>query len=220
MSGKQATLIDVESLPPEDSVKQDLTEWFTDYGCSVWWEKANAPGHHTFRSEGAADKPDLIVEGGALTAAIEVKPGSDSGGVYDSVPQILRYWSAYTRGDDTYHIDGRRVEPDVFLLATMNSPQGCLYGEGFERFHTFEDMSDGARLAARKGWIPFAEYGRTKTTVRILWRFAKAEADAEGWTDTPGIGALLSTTLDGEKHQPSPKALHYVDGYQHWEVLR
>lgn len=219
MSGQRSTLSGGAALPPEDGVKHELTEWLEAHGARVWWEKANVPGHATFRSEGAADKPDLLVETDALTAAIEVKPGTNSAAVYDAVPQIVRYWRAHIRGEDTYRAAGRRIDPDVFLIATNHAPAGCLYGESEETLHTFDGMSDGAQFAAKRGWIPFAEYGRSKATVRILWRLAKADLKTTDRDDPPGIGALLSTALDGKQNEPKPKALHYVNGNQYWRAV-
>jgi hypothetical protein len=190
-----------------------------EHGATVWWEKRNPVGYDTFATDDAPDKPDLLVEGDRLTAAIEVKPGTHSAGVYDAVPQIVRYWRAYIRGEDTYRAAGRQIEPDVFLIATSHSPAGCLYGEAEEHLHTFDRMSGGGQFAAKKGWIPFAEYGRSKATVRILWRVAKAGLKTTDRDDPPGIGALLSTALDGKQNEPKPKALHYVNGNQYWRAV-
>lgn len=204
---------------PEDIVKHELTDWLTDYGATnVYWEKANPWNYPTFRTTGT-DRPDLLVttERGLLVA-VETK--YDNSGMYRAPPQLQRYWEKHLEGDETYRIDGERVDPDVFALATGSSPEGHLFEAEFDSdvLQTW-DTWGGSKFARNRGWIPRVEYNATKSVVRVQWQYAAEFIDELGDDSEVGVGALLSTVLDGET-PGRPHLLYYLDGEEHWEGLR
>jgi hypothetical protein len=201
---------------PEDVVKHELTEWMADHGATaVYWEKANPWNYPTFRTSGT-DRPDLLAETErGMTVAIETK--HDNSGVYRAPPQLQRYWENYIDGGEEYRADGERIEPDVFVLATGHAPDGRLFDTEHDDdvLQTWEAWG-GSQFPRGKGWLPKVEYNATKSVVRVQWQYAAAAFSDETGV---GIGALLSSTLDGEE-SGRPRLLYYLDGEEHWERLR
>lgn len=204
---------------PEDVVKHDLTEWLLeDSATAVYWEKANPWGHPTFRTSGT-DRPDLLIESErGLTVAVETK--HDNGGVYRAPPQLQRYWEKYVAGDEEYRADGEDIKPDVFVLATGHAPDGRLFDtEHDDDVLQTWDAWGGSKYSRNRGWNPQVEYNATKSVVRVQWQFAAAHIEQLDGESGVGIGALLSSSLDGED-APRPRLLYYLDGEEHWEALR
>jgi hypothetical protein len=204
---------------PEDTVKHELTEWLRGHGAvEVFWEKANPWQHPTFRTDGT-DRPDLLVETeSGTTAAVETK--HDNSGMYRAPVQLQRYWEAYIDGEVQYRADGERVGPDLFVLATGGSPDGHLFETEYDSdcLQTWDAWGD-SRYPRSQGWLPQVEYNATKSAVRIMWQYAAAFLDARNDEPGVGIGALLSTKLDGED-DGRPRLLYYLDREQYWEGLR
>ena len=201
---------------PEDIVKHELTEWMLDGGATaVYWEKANPWNHPTFRTTGT-DRPDLLAETErGTTVAIETK--HDNSGMYRAPVQLQRYWEKYLDSEEEYRAGGERVDPDVFALATGGSPEGHLFETEYNSdcLQTWEAWG-GSKYSRRRGWNPQVEYNATKSVVRVQWQFA---ADAFDDETGVGIGALLSSTLDGAD-EGQPQLLYYLDGEEHWEGFR
>lgn len=204
---------------PEDIVKHELTQWMTKGGATaVYWEKANPWNHPTFRTTGT-DRPDLLVKTeGGTTFVVEAK--HDNSGVYRAPPQLQRYWEKYIAGDEEYRVDGDRVEPDVFVIATGHSPDGCLFGTeyGDDHLQTWESWG-GSRYPRKRAWLPRNEYNATKAAIRVQWQYAGAKSQQFDGDTNVGIGALLSSQLDDDT-EGRPRLLYWEDGEERWRGLR
>lgn len=223
-------------IPKEDQAKIRLTEWFELYGAAVYWEKSveGKYGRPIFTSSTTAEKPDLLVNHPDWgTIAVEVKTGDDGSQVYTGAVQVTRYWWIYERGRDTYLVDGKPINPDVFVLATGNSPLGRLYNDAKtkDRLKTKVDMSEGrARWAVDRKQRPKMEHSSSETTTGIIWRIASqriaecAELD-DDYQSSIGIGSLYSNSLDDPEAYPpgvetADPAINYKTGSDIlWKVL-
>lgn len=217
-----------EEIPPEDDVRITLSRWLTEHGASVYWDKSHSYGYNTF-SPGQRARPDLLIEGQFNWYAVEVKVGDDSSKIHDALPQVVNYWEAVVNGETNYTVDGKSVDIDAFLLATKHSPHGRLYPAEGESDVLRTKSSEGRQVAVQHGHLPNREFNASERVVRAIWRFAKdRNADAE-----LGIGALLSSRLDGDESgvdQSQPMALFYrpggiqpegwnSPGYQFWNSI-
>lgn len=204
-----------EDVEPEAEAKHELTTWLREHGLTVFWEQSNVYGYPTFSVEGrgTAEKPDLLVAGDRLTVAIEMKDGSSKSNVYDASPQTHRYWlqSPTVR----YVARGREFTPDGVLTATQYSLDGHLFHPTVDTRLDPEGYGSGRKRAISIDELPQFEHAMTEQYVRTLWRYAK-ELSSES---NIGIGALLSTVLDGDDHR-EPAALWTLGKRQGWEVVR
>lgn len=206
---------------PEEEAKHELTQWMYDHGAiNVYWEKTSKWDYSTFKTE-STDRPDILVEtesGGII--AIEAKSGDDSGNIYAAPSQLQRYWQKFIIGNEIYRVDGENVEPDVFVMATEHAPAGRLYEATYNNDH-FQVGDDwgGSQYARDRGWLPDGEYNATKCTIRVMWKYAGAFASEVGGATDVGIGALLSSRLDGGDVDV-PYLLYWQDGDTYWEELR
>lgn len=189
---------------PEDEVKINLSTWLKKHGADVYWEKRPSYGHRTFSTQ-SSKNPDLLAVTRWDTYAIEVKTGDDGGGIHDGVVQTERYWYDYVNADQRYFFDGSETQVDAFLLATQHAPDGRLYYRRDRRDklrteHVTDRFDD---LEPPVKWLPDWEFYNTESLIRVLWRFAKnTKPDGDERDAIPGIGALLSKRLDGERPQP------------------
>lgn len=205
-------------INPEDRTKHTLTQWLTDHGATVYWEKSNAFDYPTFYIENTSEKPDLLVEIDGAAIAIETKSGRSKAEVYDAAPQLQGYWFNHLQPDNIYVVDGggRAVEIDGFVTATKHSIDGHLFPIADESLLPPSTYSDGREFAIESGWIPALEYNMTEQHVRMLWRRVK-QADASG---APAVGALLSTALEPEwDSDPAPAVLWTHGDRQEWRWL-
>jgi len=186
---------------PEDKVKIDLSRWFEQHGAQVFWEKRPSYGYSTFHTE-TTERPDLLVVGARGTArvfAIEVKIPDGGGDVYTGAQQTERYWRNYCFGGEEYRAGGSIREPTAFLLATKFTPDGRLFSRWGAR-DSRRERSITERLEyfdAPIHFLPDWEFTTTEAVVRMQWRGADAVADRHDETASAGVGALLSTRLDG-----------------------
>jgi hypothetical protein len=196
---------------PEVRAKQQLSDWASRHGARVFWEPdepGERYGYSTFDAD-SASRPDLLFlsHDSPTGFAAEVKVGDDSGDVHDGVMQTVRYWVQAQNDELSFTVDGEPVEVTAFVTATANSPDGHL-------FHRY-----GEREAPRERhvteriewfdppffWLPDWEFSSTETSVRLQQRAAKM-LDRIGTVETlsekPGLGALLSQRLDGDRPVP------------------
>lgn len=211
-----------KEMDPEDAAKQRITEWVEDYGAEVYWEKKNDAGNRTFHiNDGTPtpEKPDLVIDFGDRSFAVEMKHGWSKSGVYDATEQIRRYWLKHTAGNQSYICGGSEVEIDAFLTATRHSVEGRLFNESCEVLLTKEDFSDSRVRAIENGHIPPTEYSMTEQHTRILWRLMKSAVEGN-YQDTAGIGSLLSTALHPNWNTTPAPAILWTNGkQQRWDVF-
>jgi len=177
---------------PEDQVRLQLSRWLRNAGADVYWDKDHAYGWNTF-DPGSAARPDLLIVGAERNYAVEVKPGDDSSKVFDALPQIVDYWKSVVDGDTDYRVNGKPVDVDAFVLATKHSPHGRLLSAHGQSEVMRTNYSEGRQAAMNAGQLPEREFNATERLVRAVWRFSKNQRPEA----TTGIGALLSSYLDG-----------------------
>lgn len=212
-------------LEPEDQAKLVLSRWFDRYDADVYWENEPSYGYERFVSTDAADKSNLLIEiPGAdwPTVALEVKVGNNGSTIYDAAVQLPRYWERHELGRDEYRVHGELIEPEVFAVATGNSPLGRLYNDAVtkDRLKTAADYSQGKRRAVRIGEVPDNENASSETTTRIIWRIAKGSI-----IDNPsaGIGSLYSTALVDYQFGPDvagPALCYWAPSGPKWKTIR
>lgn len=197
---------------PEDEVRIDLSNWIKRDDVTVYWDKDHSYGFNTF-DPGQRARPDLLIDGPACTYAVEVKTGDEASAIHDGLPQLVNYWESVVNGETNYRVDGQSVDIDAFLLATGNSPDGRLYQGKGEGDVLRTGTSEGRQKAAAAGHLPKQEFNATERIIRAIWRFSKDRApDAK-----VGIGALLSSRLDGDEpgtDQSRPMVLYKSHGGQ------
>lgn len=203
------------TVAPEDAAKHELTEWLQQDGLTVYWEKDNAFNYPTFRIENVRERPDLVIEGEDITVAVEMKDASSKSNVYDSLFQLHRYWRHYSTDAHQYVAEGRPIDIDGFVVGTQYSLSGHLYENDVETILPAENYGDGRKRAIRIGELPSCEYNMTEQFIRLLWRGAK-RSDV---SNTPAIGALLSTALEAEL-PAKPAVLWTLGGQQGWRVVQ
>jgi len=213
---------------PEDGVRLDLSTWLRSDDVQVYWDRDHDCGWSTFDIS-TQKRPDLLINSVDKNYAVEVKTGDDSAGIHDGFAQLVEYWESYVDGDATYRVDGQTQTIDAFLIATQHSPHGRIYkGEG-ESDVLRTGTSSGRQKAARAGQLPRREFNATERAIRVTWRLTKERrGDA-----TCGIGALLSSRLDGDNagyQSATPAALYKSHGgvqpkgwndpgYQWWQYI-
>lgn len=213
---------------PEDKVKIDLSRWFDTLNVDIYWEKRPSYGYQTFQTNGKTDHPDLLVDGQRHTFAIEVKSGTDGGGIHDGVAQTKRYWTDYVNGDKQYRLYDGDVSIDAFILATKYSMAGRLYSNEYDMRDRVRETHVRERLSGDIDppihFLPDWEFTSTETATRTLWRFCKMEQSNNDLDAVDaGVGVLLSDVLDGTQPEntlqggtdpldrsdtPTPKALY------------
>jgi len=221
-SGSQGGATSVDA-GPEHTTKHELTEWLSDHGAGVLWEEANPWGHPVFDIERdhTGGTPDLLVLIDGYTFVIEYKTGSSVGQVYDAQPQLVRYWREHVETDQTYAVDGMKMDVDGFLTATSHSPTGRLFPGYAEVRQDYLDMDETRQGCYDWGQLPPAEYRMTEQHIRGMWRWVRQMGgDAATESRTPHIGSLLSDVLVKPSDDPAPAVLWNKSRHnQHWEVL-
>lgn len=213
---------------PEDGVRLDLSTWIRNDDVQVYWDRDHDCGWSTFDID-TRTRPDLLIDSVSNTYAVEVKVGDDSGKTHDGFAQLVEYWQSYVEDGVTYRIDGQRKSIDAFLLATDHAPHGRLYKTEGEGDVLRTGTGEGRQQAVQKGSLPAREFNATERAIRVLWRLTKERCeDAEC-----GIGALLSSRLDGDESgytHATPAALYKTHGgvqpeglsqpgYQWWQYI-
>lgn len=206
--------VDRDDPNPEDEVKIELSTWFND-DVTVYWDQSRSYGHGTF-SVTKRQRPDLVVSGPSKTYAIEVKVADESANVYDGLVQTVNYWEDVVTDSVTYTSKsaGETLEIDAVLLATEFSPFGHLFHDSWNKDVKRSSRSEQASFAAEQGWLPGIEYASSETAVRAIHRFSKHRHDD---VDV-GIGALLSSALDGDEpgiDSSHPMTLYFIHGSKH-----
>ena len=210
---------------PEAAVKHDLTEWFKENGCKVYWDMNNRWDHPTFQTVGSTERPDLIVPDVPIgyrsnnrTLALEVKVEGGSK-IFTAMHQTVRYWKRAVNGDSAFEIDGTPIEPTVFAAANDESPVGRLIDP--DHLRTEWGSSEYAR---NEGWLPETEYNATSAmfNTALRWVSEYAENHPEE-TNGYGFGMLLASCLDREGPDDCP-AVRYADRYygqtkMRWQVI-
>lgn len=213
---------------PEDGVRLELSNWLRSDDVQVYWDRNHGHGWGTFDVDQPA-RPDLLIDSVSSTYAVEVKVGDDSGKIHDGFKQLVQYWRSYVDGGSEYRIGGRKVTIDAFLIASKNSPHGRVYQAKGEGDVLRTGTGDGRQKAVAAGQLPSREFNASERAIRVTWRLTKEQRpDA-----LCGIGALLSSRLDGDEggvEYADPAALYKSHGgqkpdgwdqpgYQWWEYI-
>lgn len=210
---------------PEDDINQELSSWLRGNDRTVYWDRKKTYGNGTFEIS-TQRRPDLVIDAKSQTYAVEVKRAEDSGKVHDGVIQTYNYWRDLVGGNAEYTARGKGLDIDAVLLATEHAPKGRLFHDWQKKDPKRSGRSNGAQRAADAGHIPDIEHTASETAVRLMYRFGK-EYEKKA---TIGIGALLSSALDGDDPHPDaadPAALFYAPGgtpgdgggVQNWEYV-
>lgn len=140
-------------------------------------------------------KSDLIITNGRYTIAIEVKSGTDSLPLRTN-SDIITYFANYN-DKKTYYLDGNNetIFIDDFTIATFFSPDGFLV-EG----DTLRQCSERHYNSYLHGRNPKTEYSESFQIIRgSMWDVIKYNGYYNKYKKlTTGIGAVLSTILDGD----------------------
>lgn len=213
---------------PEDGKRLELSNWLRSDDVRVYWDRDHDWGWGTFDIN-QQHRPDMLIDSANATYAVEVKVGDDGGKTHDGIAQLVKYWRRYVDGDDEYQVNGKEKEIDAFLLATGNSPYGRIYKAEGEGDVLRTGTSEGRQRAVQAGQLPRREFNATERAIRVMWRLTKEQRpDARC-----GIGALLSSRLDGDQGgvgQSEPAALFKSHGgqtpdgwdsprYQWWQYI-
>jgi len=208
---------------PEHSAKHELTQWLKSHGAGVLWEEANAWDYPTFtiKRDHSGGTPDLVVLIDGKTFAVEFKTANSVGQVYDSLPQLLGYWSEHIEEEQKYMAGGTELRIDGFLTATGHSKTGRLFPRYAEKRQDHLDMDQTRRECYNWGQLPPAEFRMTEQHVRTMWRVAKVMGGEKATSgDTPHVGSLLSDALEQASVDPTPAVLWNKSRHnQRWEVL-
>ena len=184
-------------MPTETDALERLSDWFKQYKWIVYQDKKNNFNNPIFHVKGeSTKKPDLIAIKGYYILAIEVKSGADSRdlGVYS---KTLTYFKNYNDDKTVYFNDKNNIlSISDFVIGTYFSPDGHLYYK-----ETLRECSERHLEAYRRNQNPKNEYSATFQIIRRgLWDHIDNDKYRRYST---GIGALLSTVLDGEKNRPA-----------------
>jgi hypothetical protein len=212
---------------PEDGLRLKLSNWLRSDDVDVYWDRDHDFGWGTFDIN-QRHRPDMIIDGPTRTFAIEVKIGEDSSKVHDGIMQLVKYWRNYVDDHDVYKADGKRLYIDAFLIASKHTLFGRLYSKsgGGE---SMVSGGGGRQEAVKIGELPEKEFIATERALRVMFRLTKEQRPDANC----GIGALLSSKLDGEDGgvgHSTPAALYKSHGgqqpdgwsserYQWWEYI-
>lgn len=197
---------------PENGVRVELSQWVRSNDVTVYWDQSFDFGFGTFSND-ASHRPDMMIDAPGNTYVVEVKVGDDGGKLHDGFKQLVEYWRAYVDGDDCYYINGQERAVDGFLIADGNSPHGRLYKTEGEGDVLRTGVSEGRQEAAKAGHVPDREFNATERAIRVMWRLTMEQRP----NATAGIGALLSSRLDGDQAGVAnsvPAALYKSHGGQ------
>lgn len=208
---------------PEHSSKHQLTKWLKKNGAGVLWEEENEWEHPTFeiRREFRGGVPDLIILIDGKTFVVEYKTGDSVGQVYDSLPQLIRYWQEHIESGQEYYAGETKLKVDGFLTASSHSRFGRLFPRYAERRQDYCDMDETRQSCREWNQLPPAEYRMTEQHIRTMWRMVKQIGGGKATDhDTPHVGSLLSDVLVSPSDDPNPAILwNKGTANQQWEVL-
>jgi len=215
MSQSGRTGATVSELPPETQTKRELSEWLADHDIDVAWEKRNQSGYDVFHVNDNAEKPDLLIQPFGYNIAVETKDGQSKAATYDALLQTHKYWRQYREGETDYTLDGEGIDIDGFVVANEHSIGGRLFFAEYETLIQWSQFGKSRQNAVGRGELPHTEYSMTELFTRVQWRLAKNN----GGKVNVGIGALLSTALDGHIDNPEPAVLWWHRNAQEWFKL-
>lgn len=216
MSQSGSSGVAVSELPPETQTKRALSKWLKGHGVGVSWEKKNPFGYDIFHVNDSPEKPDLLLHPFGYNIAVEVKNGEEKSATYDALLQTQQYWQQYRDGETEYTLNGETVNIDGFVVGNEHSIGGRLFFEDYETLIQWSQFGDGRREDVKRGKLPrMGEYSMTELYTRMQWRVAKQDSSRI----STGIGALLSTALDGEIDNPKPAILWWHKDAQGWLKL-
>lgn len=196
----------------ENDALSRLSIWLKQYGWIVYQDKKNKLDNQIFHVKGESKKkPDLITIKGNYIIAVEVKSGSNSRdlGVYSKTSEYFKNYNE----DKTFYFDYNNniICISDFVIGTYFSPDGHLYYK-----ETLRECSERHLGAYRRNLNPKNEYGATFQIVRRgMWDHIDYDKYRKYST---GIGALLSTTLDGKENRPATfiMASHNIQPKRKW----
>lgn len=190
----------------EEIVKKGISEWVSEYGIDVFFEKKNAFGYDIFHTKTGAKKPDLLFLWKDNVVLVEVKYAESYSNVYDAFFQLIGYYNDIS----TVKIGNKQLSVTGFIVATQYCKQGRLFQN--EPLETYETFGDGRKHAATNGYLPISEYKLSEMFIRLLWRATQKKGVF--------IGALLSSVLNYPGSTPIPSILAKRDGKQIFKEMR
>jgi len=115
--------------------------------------------------------------------------------VYDAVQQAIGYWLDIASSGAEYTINGETVEIDAVLVATDRSPEGHIFANNRNLDPRRSGRGSESDVAGVQ--YPHVEHAASQAYVRVMYRWARSEAEEHGLDPDTGIGALYSSALDG-----------------------
>ena len=167
----------------EEIVKKGISEWVSEYGIDVFFEKKNIFGYDLFHTKTDAKKPDLLFLWKDNVVLVEVKCAESYSNVYDAFFQLIGYYNDIS----TVKIGNKQLSVTGFIVATQYCKQGRLFPK--EPIETYPEFGDGRKRAAADGYLPFSEYKLSEMFIRLLWRYPKQKRNVF-------IGGLFSSVLN------------------------
>lgn len=183
--------MDTNNLKPEERAEIRLAGWLMSHGIPVYLNRATIAQKlscDVFTVKGLRKRPDIVFYSGGY-CVVEVKSGVGSKNTRDA-RKIVSYYKDCLDGRASYHIEGKRIYPRCFLVATFFSPEGHLFDDEVVFKRTERDK------AAYQG-RPQKEYNQTFSFIRQIWDEWKPIKNNEF-----SMGVLLSGILDGGSDEP------------------
>lgn len=187
----------------EDDTIRQLSIWYKSYGWKVLQNKKNDNNNPLFHVTGeSTKKPDIIgITPFGYKIAQEIKTGEDSLPLRQG-SKLIQYFTNYHDEKTIYLNEDRKpIKINCFVIATSYSPEGYL-----KKNETIRQSSQRHYNSYLAGRNPKEEYGESFELIRgSIWEPFKAPPVGLGYykkyadKDT-GIGAVLSTILDGDDH--------------------
>ncbi len=188
--------MEVSKSGPEKLVEQILYGWFkqSDKVEGIYFNRKNELNCPTFKTKPKKNGiPDMVLcinlFGRKQYIAIEVKDGSKSRNIMDAQKIFNKYFKNFEEKKTEYFIDDKKININLFCVATQFSPLGRL-------FHKERIVSNYAGVKG-DGWsditCPRLEGERSKTFTRsIISLFREYRIKNEC---SSGIGVFYSDVL-------------------------
>jgi hypothetical protein len=203
---------DPDTANPEDETNQKLSQWLArQSNTRVYWDRDRSYGHGTFSVTTHPHRPDLVVTTDGGNYAVEVKRGTETGDIYDAVEQAMGYWLEIVQGDAEYSVNNETIDIDAVVIATDRSPEGHIFANNRNLDPRRSGRGSESDVAGVQ--YPHVEHAASQAYVRVMYRWARTEADEQDLDPDTGIGALYSSALDGRgsnEHDTVPAAFYLV----------
>jgi hypothetical protein len=183
----------------ENEAVTRVSTWLKNYGWKVQQDRKNSNENAVFHISGTSlEKPDLVIQsplpyyGETLTCAVQMKIG-ESGRDLGKNSKIIDYFYNYHNKKTLYFDhDGNPIKINHFLVGSFYSPDGHLKDK--EPVHINGQKKTNSAI---NGFSPMNEYEATYYLVRrSIFDNVVEKTNVKEFC---GIGALLSTILDGKR---------------------